>query len=77
MPPVPKLTVRETEVVKLVARGLTNTQIASLLHVSGRTVQSHVEAALKKTGTANRVQLAVYAVRVGLVPMEHPEDTAG
>jgi DNA-binding NarL/FixJ family response regulator len=71
------LTARETEVVRLVAEGLTNSEIAARLHLSTRTVQSHVKAALKKTGRANRVQLAVYAVRAGLVPMEYPDSTGG
>jgi DNA-binding NarL/FixJ family response regulator len=71
------LTAREIEVVQLVAEGLTNGEIASRLHLSTRTVQSHVKAALKKTGSVNRVQLAVYAVRAGLVPMEYPGATSG
>jgi len=71
------LTSRETEVVRLVAEGLTNGEIAGRLHLSIRTVQSHVKAALKKTGTKNRVQLAVYAVRAGVVSMEQPAATGG
>lgn len=71
------LTARETEVVALVAEGLTNGEIARRLHLSTRTVQSHVKAALKKTGSANRVQLAVYAVRAGVVPMEPLDPTDG
>lgn len=72
-----RLTTREIEVVRLVAEGYTNRQIAARLHLSTRTVQSHVKAALKKTGSANRVQLAVYAVRAGVVLMEQPDDTHG
>lgn len=71
------LTAREVDVVRLVADGLTNREIGAHLHLSTRTVQSHVKAALKKTGSANRVQLAVYAIRSGVVPMEQTAGTDG
>jgi two-component system, NarL family, response regulator LiaR len=61
------LSEREREVVALMVDGLTNREIAARLHVSPRTVQSHVRTAMRKTGTNGRVQLAVAAVRQGLV----------
>ncbi len=61
---------RESQVVQLVADGLSNEQIAERLVLSARTVQTHVRAALKKTGTATRTELAVLAVREGLVPLK-------
>ena len=63
-----KLSVREVEVVQLVAGGATNDEIASRLILSPRTIQSHVKSAMEKTGTRNRTELAVLAVREGLVP---------
>lgn len=72
------LSVREVEVVQLVASGATNEEIADRLFLSPRTIQSHVENATRKTGTRNRTELAVLAVMEGLVPercepVEHPE----
>lgn len=52
---------RETEIVRLVAEGLTNKEIAARLHVSVRTVESHVRHALAKVGRDNRTQLASWA----------------
>ena len=67
------LTERELEVVVLLAEGLTNDQIADELVLSPRTVQSHVSNAMKRTRTQSRTQLAVLAIREGLVPMEQSE----
>jgi predicted ATPase/DNA-binding CsgD family transcriptional regulator len=55
------MSVRELEVARLVAEGLTNKQIAVRLHLSVRTVESHVRNALMKAGLANRTQLATWA----------------
>jgi DNA-binding NarL/FixJ family response regulator len=66
-PPAGSLSLREREVVDLLVQGLTNREIAARLHVSPRTVQSHVRAVMRKTGTTNRVQLAVSVVRGELV----------
>lgn len=60
------LTVREVQVVRLVALGRSNDEISQELVVSPRTVHSHVSSALRKTGCANRTELAVLAVREGL-----------
>ena len=54
------LSAREREVVDLVARGLSNKEIAARLHLSVRTVESHVRHALTKTGLSNRTQLAAW-----------------
>ena len=61
------LSAREIEVVHLVAAGETNQQIANRLYLSPRTVQSHVESAMRKAEARNRTELAVLAVREGLV----------
>jgi DNA-binding NarL/FixJ family response regulator len=67
--PWPKdpLTPREEEVVKLIAEAYTNAEIASLLHLSEKTVESHRSNVLRKLGMRDRVQLVRYAIRRGLV----------
>jgi predicted ATPase/DNA-binding CsgD family transcriptional regulator len=55
------LSERETDVVRLVAEGLSNKEIARRLHVSVRTVETHVRHMLTKTGLINRTQLATWA----------------
>jgi non-specific serine/threonine protein kinase len=56
-----ELSERETEIARLVAHGLSNKAIAAHLHLSVRTVESHVRHALAKAGLANRTQLATWA----------------
>jgi len=60
------LTVREVEVLRLVAQGLSNQEIATRLVVSERTVRTHVSNILDKLHLANRTQAALYALREGL-----------
>jgi non-specific serine/threonine protein kinase len=55
-----RLTSREREVAQLVARGLTNRQIASDLHLSERTIENHVSNILRKLGLASRAQVATW-----------------
>jgi len=62
-----QLTARELEVVKLIAEAHTNRQIAEALHVSEKTVESHRANLLAKLGMRDRVELARYAIRRGLV----------
>ena len=61
------LTLREVEVLRLMALGRNNRQIAEDLVVSVRTVDHHVASILAKTGAANRTEAAAYAARQGLV----------
>ncbi|HKE71476.1 MAG TPA: response regulator transcription factor [Nocardioidaceae bacterium] len=65
-PDAPKLTARETEVLRLVARGLTARQIASRLVLSHRTVENHVQNTLRKLQLHNRVELVRYAIEHGI-----------
>ncbi len=62
----PKLTPRETEVLRLVAKGLTAKQVAERLVLSHRTVENHVQNTLSKLQLHNRAQLVRYAVEQGL-----------
>ncbi|NLU61860.1 response regulator transcription factor [Rhodococcus sp. HNM0563] len=62
----PTLTDRETEVLRLVAKGMSAKQIASRLVLSHRTVENHVQATLRKLQLANRVELTRYAIEQGL-----------
>ncbi len=62
----PQLTPRETEVLRLVAKGLSYKQIAERLVLSHRTVQNHVQHTLDKLQLPNRVGLVRYAIERGL-----------
>jgi len=65
-PPVPRLTDRETEVLRLVAKGLSYKDIAERLVLSHRTVQNHVQNTLNKLQLHNRVELVRFAIQHGL-----------
>lgn len=65
-PSAPRLTERETEVLRLVAKGLSYKQIAERLVISHRTVQNHVQNTLGKLHLHNRVELVRYAIERGL-----------
>lgn len=64
-PPV-ALTLREREVLRLVAHGLSNREIGHELGISWRTAKTHVSRILSKLGVETRIAAAVYAVRAGL-----------
>jgi DNA-binding NarL/FixJ family response regulator len=61
------LTQRESEVLRQLAYGLTNKEIAAALHISYETVKEHVQHILRKIGVSDRTQAAVWAVRKQLV----------
>ncbi|GAB4495923.1 MAG: response regulator transcription factor [Anaerolineales bacterium] len=61
-----KLTSRELDVLRLLARGLTNPEIAAQLHLSEGTVRNHVSAILEKLGVSDRTQAALIAIQHGL-----------
>jgi DNA-binding NarL/FixJ family response regulator len=66
VPVGPELTDRETEILRLVAKGLGSRQIAERLVISHRTVQNHVQNTLTKLQLHNRVELTRYAIEQGL-----------
>ena len=74
-PVVDPLTKREVDVLKLVAQGLSNQQIAERLIISEWTVRKHVHNILDKLHLANRTQAALYALREGLASLDQPDQT--
>lgn len=62
------LTERETDVLRLLALGQSNKEIARTLTIGEKTVKTHVSNILSKLGVPSRTQAALYAVRIGLVP---------
>lgn len=69
--PAPQpLTKRETGILKLIAQGMSNKEIAADLHISENTVKTHVRHILEKLALNNRAEAAAYAVRAGLLPEE-------
>ena len=68
--PAPELTDREVDVLRLLARGEANKEIARALQIGEKTVKTHVSNILAKLGVQSRTQAALHAVRLGLVPAE-------
>jgi two-component system, NarL family, response regulator LiaR len=62
-----ELTERETEVLRLLAQGQSNKQIARSLHIAEKTVKTHVSNILGKLGVQSRTQATLYAIRTGLI----------
>lgn len=65
------LTRRETEVLRLLARGRSNKEIAVDLSIAEKTVKTHVSNVLGKLGVSSRTQAALYAIRTGLASLDH------
>jgi DNA-binding NarL/FixJ family response regulator len=61
------LSEREREVVRLIANGYTNPQIAEQLHVAERTVKTYRARAIEKLGFSSRAEITAYVRRIGLV----------
>ncbi|MGH8920317.1 MAG: response regulator [Actinomycetes bacterium] len=71
--PAPVLTTRELEVLKLVALGMTNKEVADQLFISDNTVKNHVRNILEKLHLHSRMEAVMYAVRQRLLDPHHPE----
>ncbi|MGI6643541.1 MAG: response regulator [Bacillota bacterium] len=77
-PKVPNpLTARETVVLGLVAKGLSNKEIAQKLRVSPRTVQSHLASVFSKLGAVSRTEAVMTGLRLGLITQDDTEVTRG
>jgi DNA-binding NarL/FixJ family response regulator len=70
------LTERETEVLRLLAQGQSNKEIAHALSIGEKTVKTHVSNILSKLSVPSRTQAALYAVRIGLVSIGATEQAA-
>jgi DNA-binding NarL/FixJ family response regulator len=78
MPPeLAGLSERELEVMRYLARGLSNTEVASALHLSEATVKTHVAHILTKLGLRDRTQAVVLAYETGLVEPGHGQNAQG
>lgn len=73
--PLAQLTPRETDVLKALAQGRSNREIAKALSVSEETVKSHVSSILAKLGLADRTQAAIFALQRHLVPLDRALDS--
>jgi len=67
------LTKRETEVLRALARGLSNKEIAVALFITEKTVKTHVSNVLSKLGVPSRTRAALYALKIGLVSLEEAD----
>jgi DNA-binding NarL/FixJ family response regulator len=68
------LTAREVEILRLVAEGLTNRQIAQKLSVARNTARNHVQNVITKLGVSDRTQAAVRAIELGLLSTNHKKE---
>ncbi|WP_344545298.1 response regulator transcription factor [Actinomadura fulvescens] len=71
-----RLTARESQILELVAVGLTNRKTASLLHISERTVRNHLHSVFGKLGVHSRTEAAMVAVRENLLAAEGSSEAA-
>jgi two-component system NarL family response regulator len=63
------LTARELEVLQMLARGLTNKEIGSALHISGNTVRNHVNSIIEKLEVSDRTEAATTAIQRGIIEL--------
>jgi two-component system, NarL family, response regulator LiaR len=70
----PQLTEREGDVIRLVAQGKSNREIAEALVISEKTAKAHISNILGKLGLDDRTQMAIYAIKNGLVAPDQPRE---
>jgi len=70
--PDERLSRRELEIVRYIARGFANKQIAYQLNISEQTVKNHIESIMRKLGAKNRAHVVTLAIRQGLIPLWEP-----
>ena len=68
--PLETLTAREREIFDVVARGLSNAQVADRLSISEATVRTHLASVLDKLALRDRTQVTIYALKRGLIRVE-------
>ena len=68
---IAELTVREREIIALLAQGLQNKEVSQRLHITDNTVRRHLVAIFSKLDVESRLELVVYAFRHGLVKLPH------
>jgi DNA-binding NarL/FixJ family response regulator len=66
----PSLPPRKAELVRLVAAGLANKEIARRMSISERTVEAHLDQVRQRLGLHNRIEIARWAISTGLVPVD-------
>lgn len=71
--PIDALTARELDILRWLAHGLTNAEIAREATITEGTVRSHVSNLINKLGLENRAQAVIYAIRKGLIDVNHEE----
>ncbi|HOJ78440.1 MAG TPA: response regulator transcription factor [Bacillota bacterium] len=69
-----RLSPREREILPLVAQGLDNREIGKKLFISEKTAKNYITSIRKKLGLANRTQIALYALREGLIELNSKEE---
>jgi len=69
------LTKRETEILQLLANGLSNQAMAQALNISQDTVKAHVSSILRKLNASGRTEAAVWATQMGLIALDESDDT--
>ena len=67
---IDSLTKRKLEILKLIAQGLLNKEIAAMLNISERTVKNHISNIFKKIDVSDRTQAAVFAIKNGIVEIK-------
>ena len=71
--PLDRLSPREKEILPLVAQGLDNRQIGKILFISEKTAKNYITSIRKKLELSNRTQIALYAIREGLIEVKPKE----
>lgn len=66
-----RLSPREREIITMVAQGMSNQSIGQKLFISDKTVKNYVTSIRRKLGLENRIQIALYAIKCGLVKLDN------
>lgn len=72
--PLERLSPREKEILPLVAQGFDNRQIGKILFISEKTAKNYITSIRKKLELSNRTQIALYAIREGLIDVKPKEE---